>query len=63
MNRVKRAAIALLDGILPESVKRSIFHLSFHLAPSEFDRFAYEVGHAPNMELGLRAAAKRGLQP
>lgn len=63
MNRVKRTTIALLDRILPASVKRSIFHLSFHLAPSEFDRFAYEVGHAPNMELALRAAAKRGLQP
>lgn len=63
MNRVKRTAIAFLDAILPETVKRSIFHLSFHLAQSEFDRFAYEVGHAPNMELALKAAAKRGLQP
>jgi len=63
MNRVKQAIIALLSSILPDNLKRSIFHLSFHLARSEFDRFAYEFGHAPNMELALRSAAKRGLQP
>lgn len=63
MNKVKRAVISILDKTLPERLKRSLFHLSFHLAPSEFDRFAYEVNHAPSMELGLAAIAKRGMAP
>lgn len=63
MNKVKRAVISILNKTLPERLKRSLFHLSFHLAPSEFDRFAYEVNHAPSMELGLAAVAKRGMTP
>jgi hypothetical protein len=63
MNKVKRAVISILDKTLPERLKRSLFHLSFHLAPSEFDRFAYDVNHAPSMELGLAAVAKRGMTP
>jgi len=63
MNKVKRAIIASLNTILPENLKRSFFHLSFHLAQSEFERFAYEICHAPNMEMALTAVAQRGLRP
>ncbi|MBR0685659.1 FkbM family methyltransferase [Bradyrhizobium manausense] len=63
MNKVKRTVISILNKTLPERLKRALFHLSFHLAPSEFDRFAYEVNHAPDMELGLAAVAKRGMTP
>jgi FkbM family methyltransferase len=63
MNRLKTLAVNGLNSILPVSIKNSLFHLSFHLARSEFDRFSYDVNFAPNMELGLIAAAGRGLQP
>ncbi|MDA9521547.1 hypothetical protein XI06_14610 [Bradyrhizobium sp. CCBAU 11434] len=63
MNKVKWAIAAALDTLLPEQLKKSLLHLSFHLARSEFDRFAYEYSFAPNMEFALTSAAKRGLQP
>jgi FkbM family methyltransferase len=63
MNAVKSALVKLLDTVLPSQLKRSIFHLSFHLARAEFNRFAYEISHSPDMELGLRATADRGLIP
>jgi FkbM family methyltransferase len=59
MNKSKTAIINALRGILPERVKNSLLHLSFHLAKPEFDRFAYEFNFAPNMEHGLAAIAKR----
>lgn len=63
MNTVKHAVIACLDRVMSRRLRNSLFHLSFHLARSEFNRFAYEIGHAPDMEFGLRAVAKRGLAP
>lgn len=63
MNKLKTAVVDALRFILPDSVKASLFHLSFNLAPAEFDRFAYDYGFAPNMKLGLAAAARRGLSP
>jgi FkbM family methyltransferase len=63
MNKAKTSAIAVLDRVLPDRLKRSAFHLSYHLARSEFDRFAHEFNFAPHMKLGLSAAAKRGLRP
>jgi FkbM family methyltransferase len=63
MNRFKNATITVLRRILPEDIKKSIFHLSFHLARPEFEKFAYDVAFAPNMELGLRAMAARGFSP
>jgi FkbM family methyltransferase len=63
MNSLKRKIIGILAALLPGSVKKSLLHLSFHLARSEFDRFAYNYNLAPNMELGLRAAAERGFSP
>ena len=63
MNRLKIGTVALLGQILPNGIKKSLFHLSFNLSRSEFDKFAYEFGFAPNMELGLRAIAARGFSP
>lgn len=40
-----------------------MFHLSFHLSRSEFDRFAYQISFAPHMEFGLRAMAGLGVSP
>jgi FkbM family methyltransferase len=63
MNKLKTAAIAALNRILPNRVKNAVFHLSYHLARAEFERFAFEYGSAPHMKYGLRDAAKRGLAP
>lgn len=63
MNLFKRTVIGVLGRVLPSRVKNSLLHLSFHLARSEFDRFAHNYNYAPNMELGLSAAAKLGLSP
>ena len=61
MNEFKATIIKILKRILPDRAKNSLLHLSFHLARSEFDRFAYEFSFTPNMEFGLAAAAKLGL--
>jgi len=63
MNRLKTGIINVLDLVLPLRVRNSLFHLSYHLAKSEFDRFAYDFNFAPHMEFGLASAAKRGLLP
>src|SRR6266516_3681289 len=63
MNKFKTTTVFILQRILPENIRNSLLHLSFHLARPEFDRFAYEHCFAPNMELGLAAATKRGLLP
>lgn len=60
---LKRATIKVLDHIMPDRLKKSIFHLSFHLANSEFEKFAYLYSFAPNMKLGLGAMAGRGFRP
>jgi FkbM family methyltransferase len=63
MNTIKQSIVSVLDSILPERIKRSLFHLSFNLAKTEFERFAYEYCFAPNMYHGLTAIARRGLSP
>ncbi|HLW70714.1 MAG TPA: FkbM family methyltransferase [Candidatus Binataceae bacterium] len=63
MNRFKTGTITILSGLLPDRVKRSLFHLSFHLANAEFEKFAHDFAFAPSMELGLRAMAARGFAP
>jgi FkbM family methyltransferase len=63
MNTIKQSLISLLKNILPEHIKRALFHLSFNLAQGEFERFAFEYCFAPNMRLGLTATARRGLSP
>ena len=63
MNRIKTTTIEILDRILPNSVKRSLFHLSFHLARTEFERYAHDYGFAPDMGLGLAEMEGRGFAP
>jgi FkbM family methyltransferase len=63
MNAWKAATIKVLDHLLPARIKNSVFHLSFHLAPAEFERFAHEYSFAPNMLFGLTAMAMRGFAP
>ena len=63
MNSFKAATIRTLNRILPDRVKNSVFHLSFHLAREEFDRYAYEHNFAPSMRFGLSAMAIRGFAP
>jgi FkbM family methyltransferase len=63
MNSVKAATINLLCRILPHRIKNSIFHLSFHLARAEFDRFAHDYSFAPHMKFGLMDMASRGFAP
>lgn len=63
MNRVKTAAISVFQSLLPDRVKRSFFHLAFHLAPAEFERFAHDYAFAPDMTLGLAEMARRGFTP
>jgi FkbM family methyltransferase len=63
MNRIKTTTIALLDHLLPDRMKRSFFHLSFHLAQNEFQRYAYDHSFAPNMRFGLTEMANRRFSP
>jgi FkbM family methyltransferase len=63
VTRIKTLAIELLGRVLPTRIKNSIFHLSFNLARSEFERFAYDYGLAPSMKFGLAAMARRGFSP
>jgi FkbM family methyltransferase len=63
MNRFKTATIGVVSRILPDRIKNSIFHLSFHLAPAEFAKFAHDLAFAPHVEFGLRAIAARGFSP
>ncbi len=63
MNRVKRAAINLLDRTLPNQMRKSLFHVSFLLARDEFEKFAYAFSFAPHMRFGLADLAKRGFIP
>jgi FkbM family methyltransferase len=63
VGKFKTATIAFLGRILPDRMKNSIFHLSFHLARAEFDRFAHDYSFAPHMKFGLAAMAARGFEP
>ncbi len=53
----------MLARMLPDRLKNSIFHLSYHLARAEFERFAYDYHFAPHMKFGLEAMANRGFAP
>ena len=63
MNAFKIATIKALGRLLPNRVKNSLFHLSLHLAPEAFERFAHDYAFAPHMKFGLMALAKRGFAP
>ena len=63
MNALKTATIDVLGRILPARIKNALFHLAFHLAPAEFEKFAHEYSFAPHMKFGLAAMAKRGFAP
>lgn len=63
MKALKSFIIKILQRILPDRIKNSIFHLSFHLARPEYEKFAYLYSYAPNMEMGLAAMAARGFSP
>jgi FkbM family methyltransferase len=63
MNRLKQATIRILAAILPQRLRNSILHLSYHLAPHEFERFSHTYCIGPNMNLGLRSLAGRGFSP
>jgi FkbM family methyltransferase len=63
MNAFKNTTIKVLDLVLPDRIKDSILHLGFHLAPAEFEKFAYKFNFAPHMEFGLVEMASRGFVP
>lgn len=58
---VKAKIQSALKKVMPESVRKAVFHLGFNLDNKEFQKFAYLYANSPNMELGLRRLAKRGL--
>jgi len=58
---MKPLIISLLNTILPNKIKRALFHLGFNLDKQEFERFAYMYAKAPNMKLGLIQARNLGL--
>jgi FkbM family methyltransferase len=60
---LKAITIQALNRLLPDAVKRSLFHVSFNLAQTEFQNFAFRYANAPNMEFGLRELARRGYSP
>jgi FkbM family methyltransferase len=59
----KSSLLGLLKSVLPQRTRHSILHAAFHLAPDEFNRFAYLYALAPSMPLGLKALAERGFGP
>lgn len=63
MNAIKRMTITILNAVLPVAIKNSFLHLSFNLAPTEFERFAHAHCIGPNMSVGLRSVAGRGFAP
>lgn len=63
MDAWKLATINALKRLLPAPIRHSLFHLSFHVAPEEFRRFAHEYSFAPAMDFGLQAMARRGFAP
>jgi len=59
----KSCIINALSRCLPEGIKKSMMHLSYHLASDEFTRFAHVYCLAPNMQCGLETIAARGFEP
>jgi FkbM family methyltransferase len=60
---ILKSALTTVANTLPIGIKNSLLHLAFNIARPEFDRFSYLYSHAPNMEMGLSALARRGIQP
>lgn len=60
---MKKLIVQSLQLCLPERLKTAIFHVGFHLAHAEFEKFAYDYALAPHMTYGLTALAKRGFLP
>jgi len=60
---MKNTVYSLLKKILPPGIRKKIFHIGFNVAPDEFLTFAHDFAQAPNMHLGLRKLAARGLNP
>lgn len=63
MHPLKETSVRVLKSIISNRIKKSLQHLSFHLAPDEFERFAHTWCAAPNMAVGLELLAARGLSP
>jgi FkbM family methyltransferase len=59
MNGFKRAMIAALGKCLPEGIRNSLFHVSYHLARREYEWFAHRYSFAPHMDFGLAELANR----
>ncbi|MEO0690711.1 MAG: FkbM family methyltransferase [Pseudomonadota bacterium] len=51
-----------LKAVLPQRVRRAIFHLGFNLDQEEFLSFAHLYANAPHMQRGLQRLAQRGLR-
>src|SRR5258708_5609961 len=63
MNAIKRTTIRALNAVLPEFIRNSLLHLSYNLAPLEFERFAHAHCIGPSMNFRLRSVANRGFAP
>ena len=63
VNKVKTHVVTLLRHLLPKRIRDSLLHLSFHIAPDEFKKFAHLYSFAPDMELGLEAFKRLGFAP
>jgi hypothetical protein len=63
MHAFKKAAVKVLNTVLPTRIKNSLLHLSYHLAPTEFERFSHTYCIGPSMVVGLESLAKRGFAP
>src|ERR1700722_4906976 len=60
---LKSVIIKTLNALFPARTKRSLMHLSYHLARDDFVHFAHVYCLAPNMQSGLECIAARGLSP
>lgn len=60
---MKRVITTIAKRILPNSIRKSIFHFGFDIARDEFEKFSYDFAYAPNMHHGLTAVSKRGFEP
>ncbi|MEO1659123.1 MAG: FkbM family methyltransferase [Pseudomonadota bacterium] len=60
---MKQALINGARSFLPRSIRRKIFSFGYHVDRESFEEFSFLYGFTPNMELGLKAVAERGLAP
>jgi FkbM family methyltransferase len=63
MKTLKDAAVSALNVALPHRIKKFILHLSYHIAPSDFERFAHTYCIGPSMAVALESLAARGFDP